>query len=143
MNTNKTLQADVLNVINKLTDTYQKRDIDGMMSLLPNDDDLFMFGTNIDEKRQGREEFRAQAERDWAQMDALAFNFSCHLVSAAGPVAWVASEGVGQGQVGGQEIEFPVRMTTVLENQNNKWFIRQANFSLPVIAQEEGSSVPV
>jgi hypothetical protein len=58
-------------------------------------------------------------------------------------VAWVASEGLGQGKVGGQEIEFPLRMTTVLENQNNEWLIRQSHFSLPAPGQEEGSSVPV
>jgi hypothetical protein len=34
---------------------------------------------------------------------------------AAGPVAWVAAEGAGQGKVGGQAIEFPLRATVVLE----------------------------
>jgi ketosteroid isomerase-like protein len=143
MNANESTQAEVLNVISKLLETYQKRDIDGLMSLMAADDDLFMFGTNIDEKRQGRNEFKAQAERDWAQTEALAFNFTWHRVSAAGPVAWVASEGLGQGKVGGQEIEFPLRMTTVLENRNNEWLIRQSHFSLPAPGQEEGSSVPV
>ena len=142
MNKNETIQAEVLSVINKFTETYQKRDMDGLMSLFAADDDLFAFGTNIDEKRQGRDEFKYQLERDWSQMEALAINFTWHRVSAAGSVAWVASEGLAQGKVGGQEIEFPCRMTTVLENQNNEWLIRQLHFALPLTPQEEDSSVP-
>ena len=143
MNADETIQAEVLNVVGQLTETYENRDLDGLMNLLAADDDLFMFGTNIDERRQGREEFRRQVERDWSQMEALAFNFTWHRVSAAGPVAWVASEGVGQGTVEGQEIEFPVRMTAVLQNENDEWRIRLSHFSLPAPAAEEGSSVPL
>jgi ketosteroid isomerase-like protein len=142
MNANETIQAEVLNVIGQLTEKYKNRDLDGLMNLVAADDDLFMFGTNIDERRQGQDEFERQAERDWSQTEALAFNFTWHRVSAAGPVAWVASEGVGVGKVGGQEIEFPLRMTTVLENQNDEWRIRLSHFSLPSPGAEEGSSVP-
>jgi ketosteroid isomerase-like protein len=101
MKANAKTEAAVLAVLNKFMETYQKRDIDGLMSLLAPDDDLFMFGTGSDEKRIGREQFKSQAERDWSQTEALAFNFTWHQVSAAGPVAWVASEGLGQGRVGG------------------------------------------
>lgn len=135
-------EAEVLSVLNKMLEAYQERDIDSLMSVTAPDDDLFLFGTNIDERRQGQDEFKRQAERDWSQTEALAFNFTWHRVSAAGPVAWVASEGVGVGKVGGQEIEFPLRMTTVLENQNDEWRIRLSHFSLPSPGAEEGSSVP-
>jgi len=142
MDANETVQAEVLDVVNRLAQTYEKRDIGGLMNLVAADDDLFLFGTNIDERRQGRNEFQRQAQRDWAQTEALAFNFTWHRVSAAGPVAWVASEGVGVGKAGGQEIEFPVRMTSVLEKQNDEWRIRLSHFSLPSPGAEEGSSVP-
>jgi ketosteroid isomerase-like protein len=143
MSADETTQTEVINVINQLLESYKNRDIGRLMNLTAADDDLFLFGTNIDERRVGRNAFRSQAERDWAQMEELAFNFTWHRVSAAGPVAWVASEGSGQGKVGGQQIAFPVRMTTVLENQNNEWRIRLSHFSLPAPAAEEGNSVPV
>jgi hypothetical protein len=94
MNANESTQAEVLNVIRKLLETYQKRDIDGLMSLMAADDDLFMFGTNIDEKRQGRNEFKAQAERDGAQTEALAFK-SLALKSDGMVVGWGDSFGTG------------------------------------------------
>ena len=86
MKANGKTEAAVLAVLNKFMESYKKRDIDGLLALLAPDDDIFMFGTGIDEKRIGREQFRFQAERDWAQTEALAFNFTQHHVSAAGPV---------------------------------------------------------
>jgi ketosteroid isomerase-like protein len=136
-------EAAVLGVLNKFLGAYQERDLGGLMSVLSPDDNLFMFGTGKDEKRTGRDEFKIQAERDWSQMEALAFNIAWQLVSAAGHVAWVAADGQAKGKVGGQEIEFPVRMTAVLEQRGNEWLLVQAHLSLPASGQEEGSSVPV
>jgi ketosteroid isomerase-like protein len=143
MKANAKTEAAVLAVLNRFMETYRKRDIEGLMSLLAPDDDLFLFGTGIDEKRIGRDQFRLQAERDWSQTEALAFNFTGHHISAAGPVAWVAAEGLGQGQVGGQKIEFPLRMTAVLEQRGNEWLLVQSHISLPAPGQEDGDSVPV
>jgi ketosteroid isomerase-like protein len=136
-------EAAVLAVLDKFKQTYKNRDIEGLMSVMAPDNDLFMYGTGADEKRIGPEQVRFQAERDWAQTEALDFNLNSHHISAAGPVAWVASEGLGQGRVGGQEIQFPMRMTAVLEQRNGKWLLVQAHVSLPAAAQEEGDSVPV
>ena len=143
MKANAITEAAVLGVLDKFMESYRQRDLEGLMSLLPPDDDLFLFGTGRDEKRTGREAFKFQAERDWAQMEALAFNFTWHRVSTAGPVAWVASEGLGQGKVGGQEFEFPLRMTTVLEQHDDEWRFVQMHVSLPASGQDEGDSVPV
>ena len=136
-------ESAVLAVLNKFLETYEKRDIEGLMALFAPDDDQIMFGTGIDEKRLGRDQIRFQAERDWSQTEALAFSFNWHQVSAAGSVAWVAAEGSGQGMVGGQKIEFPLRMTGVLEQRGDDWLLVQSHVSLPAPGQEQGDSVPV
>lgn len=143
MKADRKTEAAVLAVMDKWLQSYQERDLEGLMSYVSPDGDLFLFGTGIDEKRIGRDEFKAQAERDWAQTEELAFNFSEHRISAAGPVAWVASEGMGKGKAGGQEFEFPLRMTAVFEQQGDKWYMVQSHVSLPAPAQEAGDSVPV
>lgn len=143
MKAKATTEAAVLAVLNKFNESYAGRDIDSLMALFAPDDDQVLFGTGIDEKRIGRDQIRFQAERDWAQTEALAFNLTWHQISAAGPVAWVAAEGLGQGKVGGQEIEFPLRMTAVLEQRGDKWLLVQSHVSLPAPGQEEGDSVPV
>jgi len=143
MKANGKTEAAVLAVLDKFNESYRRRDIDALMALFAPDDDQIMFGTGIDEKRIGRDQIKFQAERDWSQTEALAFNLNWHQVSAAGPVAWVAAEGLGQGKVGGQEIEFPLRMTAVLEQRGDEWLLVQSHVSLPATGQEEGDSVPV
>lgn len=135
-------EAAVLAVLDSWLASYQQRDIDALMSLVAPDEDLFLYGTGIDEKRIGPDQFRYQAERDWSQTEALSFNFDARHVSAAGPVAWVASDGRGQGRVGGQEIAFPLRMTAVLEKRGDRWLMVQSHVSVPAAGQEEGNSVP-
>ena len=136
-------ETAVMAVLNKFLEAYQKRDLEGLLSVLTPDDDVFLFGTGIDEKRIGQDEFKFQAERDWAQTEALAFNFSWHRISAAGPVAWIAAEGQGQGRAGGQEMEFPLRLTAVLEQRDDEWFLVQSHVALPAPGQAAGDSVPV
>lgn len=143
MKANARVETEVVGALTDWLKRYEERDMDGVMDFIAPDDDLFLFGTGIDEKRIGPGEFRSQVERDWSQTEALAFNFNSHHVSAAGPVAWVASDGVGQGRAGGQEIEFPLRMTAVLEQRGDRWILVQAHVSVPSVAQEEGDSVPV
>lgn len=137
------IETAVMAVFNKFLEAYQKRDLEGLLSVLTPDDDVFLFGTGIDEKRIGRDEFKFQAERDWAQTEALAFNFTWRRISAAGPVAWIAAEGQGQGRAGGQEMEFPLRLTAVLEQRDDEWFLVQSHVALPAPGQAAGDSVPV
>ena len=143
MKANGKTEVAVMNALNKFMESYQKRDIEGVMSAFSPDDDQVMFGTGADEKRIGRDQIKAQFERDWAQTETLNFNFTWLPISAAGPVAWVAAEGLGQGKAGGQEFAFPFRMTAVLEQRGNEWLMVQSHLSLPAPGQTEGDSVPV
>ena len=142
MKADVSVEAAVSAVLNSWLEAYQNRDIDALMSLVAPDEDLFLYGTGIDEKRIGPAEFRFQAERDWSQTEALSFNFNIHQISASGPVAWVAGDGFGQGRAGGQTIAFPLRMTAVLEKRGDDWLMVQSHVSVPAAGQEEGNSVP-
>jgi ketosteroid isomerase-like protein len=143
MGANGKVDTEVLATLEKFLAAYQKRDIESLKSAIAADDDLFMYGTGADEKRLGQADFISQVERDWAQMDELAFVFDYNRVSSAGSVAWVASEGLGRGKFNGHDIEFPLRMTSVFEKQGDSWLVRQAHVSVPAAGQEEGDSVPV
>lgn len=135
-------EAAVRAVMDRFTETYRTRDSEGLMALIAPDEDLFLFGTGIDEVRRGPEQFREQAERDWAQTEELDFQLDWHTISAAGPVAWVAADGLGRGRVAGQALQFPLRMTAVLEQRNGQWLLVQSHVSVPAPGQQEGSSVP-
>ena len=62
MKANAKTEAAVLDVMNKFLETYQERDIDGLMAVFAPDDDQVMFGTGIDEKRIGREQIRSRRD---------------------------------------------------------------------------------
>ncbi|MCB0195960.1 MAG: nuclear transport factor 2 family protein [Anaerolineae bacterium] len=143
MKANAKTEAAVMDVMNRFIATHQNRDLEGLLNLLPPDDDQMAFGTGADEKNIGRDQIIAQFQRDWSQTEALAFKITWHQVSAAGSVAWLAAEGLGQGKAGGQEFAFPVRMTAVMEQRGDQWLLVHSHASLPAPGQEEGDSVPV
>lgn len=132
----------VLLALCEFTEAYRLRDADRLMSLTAPDSDVMLIGTGADERRVGQADIRAQAERDWSQSENAAFDFTWTSVSAAGPVAWIAAEGVVRASAGGQEAALPVRMTMVLEQRDGKWLLLQAHGSFPAPEQEEGQSWP-
>jgi ketosteroid isomerase-like protein len=143
MKANAKTEAAVTSAMNKFREAYRNRDLDGLLKLIARDDDIFMFGTGPDEKRIGVEQFKFQAKRDWSQIDALDFNLTWQQISAAGPVAWVAADGQGEGRVGDQKFAFPMRMTAVLEQRGDEWLFVQMHVSTPAPDQEAGDSLPM
>ena len=133
----------VLAAMQEFLDAYRRRDADYLMTLAAPDADVILIGTGADERRVGPAEIRALAERDWSQSESAMFDLTWNSVSAAGPVAWVASEGVVRASSGGQEVILPIRMTTVFEQRNGKWLLVQAHGSFPAPEQAEGESWPI
>lgn len=78
-----------------------------------------------------------------AETAALALNLTWHQVSTAGSVVWVMADVLCQGRVEGQNIEFPLRLTNVLEKRGDNWFVVQSHVTSPAIDQEKDESVPV
>ena len=135
-------EAAVKSMLNKFSETYTKRDLDGLVALFVPDSDVVVIGTGADEKRVGIDEVIVQAKRDWGQSDAASIEFEWSLVSAAGPVAWVATEASVRLKAGEQEMSLPARLTAVLERRGDKWLFAQAHLSFPAAGQVEGESFP-
>jgi ketosteroid isomerase-like protein len=142
MKANGKTEAAVMEVVNQFNEAYARRDIDALMALVAPDTDLVLLGTGADERRVGPAELKFQAERDWSQTEALAFELGWNSLSTAGPVAWLSAEATGRGRVGGQEISFPLRLSAVLEQRKDKWLFVQMHISVPAAGQAEGESIP-
>lgn len=80
-----------------------------MLALYATGPDMVTIGTGVDEKRIGMADRRAQLERDFAQIKEISIDIDWYSVSAAGSVAWVASDVIAQGKVGKQETSVPIR----------------------------------
>jgi uncharacterized protein (TIGR02246 family) len=135
-------EAEIKAVLTGLTDSYQKRDLEGLMACFAPDSDTVFYGTGADEKRIGPAGIRIQAQRDWDQTEAISMAFDWISVSAAGPVAWAAVDGAFKIRAGGQAFAMPARATFVLEKRDGKWLIVHGHFSAPAAGQEEGQSIP-
>ena len=135
-------EAEVRAVLTKLTNSYEKRDLEGFMGCFAPDPHAVLYGTGIDEKRIGLAEIRMQAQRDWDQSEAISMAFDWISVSAAGGVAWAAMDGAFKVRAGGQEFTMPARVTLVLVKRDDRWLIVQSHFSAPAAGQQEGESFP-
>ncbi len=136
------IEAAVKATLGRLTDAYARRDAAQLRAAFAPDPDVVMYGTGADEKRTGLDEIQAQAERDWAQSDAVGMNFAWLSISAAGSVSWVATDAAFEITAGGQSFKLEARGTFVLEKRENDWLIVHAHFSFPAGGQEEGESFP-
>jgi uncharacterized protein (TIGR02246 family) len=118
-------------VLEKFVESYAKRDLKSAMSIIAPDADVVIYGTSADEKRIGPKEIKAQFERDWSQIEEPSLEYNWISISAAGNVAWAAIDAVLKAKINGKKLEFPSRVTKVLEKREGKWFIVQAHFSFP------------
>jgi len=135
-------EAAAMKVMNQLIEAFTKRDLDGALALFAPDPDVVFIGSGADERCIGLDEVKAEFERAFAQSEEASIQLGWYSVSAAGSVAWVASDAVIQAKVSGQEISFPVRITTVLEQRGGRWLVVQSHDSLPAAGQKEGESWP-
>jgi len=136
-------EAEIKAVMKKWSDTYRRRDLKGAMALYVPDADVVMVGSGADEVRVGPEAIKAQYERDWAQTEAGALDFKSTMISKVGSAAVIFSEATVTAKVEGRSMEFPMRITSALENRGGKWLISQLHASMPAAGQEEGQSFPV
>jgi uncharacterized protein (TIGR02246 family) len=132
--------SEVRAVLQKVTEAYANRDLDGFLGCFAPDDDVVLYGTGADEKRVGLAQIRAQVERDWAQTESASISYDWTSISAAGSVAWAAADGAFVLGAEGQDIRLAARCTFVLEKREGRWLVVQAHFSTPAAGQEEGSS---
>jgi ketosteroid isomerase-like protein len=135
-------EAEIKALLTRLTDSYEKRDLEGFMACFAPDPDTVLYGTGADEKRIGPAEIQIQAQRDWDQTEAISMAFGWTSVSAAGPVAWAAIDGSFNIRAGGQEFTIPARVSFVLERRDDRWLIVHSHSSAPAAGQEEGESIP-
>ncbi len=126
----------VMAFLEKFAESYTKRDMRGVMSLIAPDADVIIYGTEADEKRVGLKEIQTQLERDWAQTETLSLEYNKISVSAAGTVAWVAIDSMFKAKIKGYNLFFPARVTKILEKRENKWLLVHGHFSLPDIKQQ-------
>ena len=135
-------EAAVMSVVTQFVEAFNTHNIDSGLRLFVHDPDVVFIGTGGDEKCIGLAEIRAELDRAFKQSEQSVIKIVWYSVSSAGSVAWEAADAVIKAKVNSQEISFPVRLTTVLEQRSGKWLIVQLHASMPAAGQKEGESWP-
>ena len=112
--------AEVMSALNRFGEAFLSRDVDRTLSFLAPDPDLVYIGTGVDEKRLGLNEVRVQFERNWAQTEQASIETVHGSVSAAGFVAWAASDIIVHAKASGTDVSFPGRLTAVPEHAGER-----------------------
>ena len=142
MRADKHTEKEVMAALQTFAEAWARRDTDAVLGLFGPDPDVVVIGSGRDEKRLGRAELREQLLRDWSQSEAVSVTFGWHLVSASGPVAWVAADMIVHARIAGKHVSFPGRLTGVFEKRRGQWRWMQSHFSLPAVDQAKGESFP-
>jgi ketosteroid isomerase-like protein len=125
------VEAVVLATLKDSWDAYRRQEADEVLSFYTTDDDLVAIGTGADERFTGPDSLKAGLVRDFSQGHEAALIFTWTSVSHAGNVAWVAADCVANVNLGCQTAKVPGRLTAVMEQRGDRWYIMQTHFSLP------------
>ncbi|MFZ2500351.1 nuclear transport factor 2 family protein [Methanosarcina sp.] len=123
---------EVMDVLNRFADYYCKCDLEGLLSTIASDPDVFVFCAGQDDKCAGIDEIKTQFKHDWLQFDAPSLEFTWTSISAAGSVAWVAANTLYKMTIKGNNLIFTCSVTMVLEKREGKWVIVHIHYSVPV-----------
>ncbi len=125
------VEAAVLKALKGSWDAYRRQEVDEVLSFYTTDEDLVAIGTGTDERFSGMESLRAGLVRDFSQGHEATLVITWSSVSQSGNVAWVAADCVAEINLGCQTAKVPGRLTAVMEQRGDKWYIMQTHFSLP------------
>ncbi|MBI1277595.1 MAG: DUF4440 domain-containing protein [Anaerolineaceae bacterium] len=136
---NTTKEGQIIGVMNEFLNVWASRDMDTIMSYWsPN---VTLYGTGMDEKRVGKDEVQFQIERDFAQSEEFSCTLDWNQVGTNGNVAWIASDVTVMVKVpGAQEMSFPARLSTVMQNYDGRWLFEHFHLSVAAAGQDEGDS---
>ena len=133
-------EAAVMNIVTQCFEAFTRKDLDAILAFCAPAPDVILIGTGGDEKCVGLAEVRNILGRSFAQFEEASFEFGWHSVSAAGSVAMLAADVTLYVKTGDRQISEHLRLTVVLEQRGDRWFIIQWHDSLPAAGQKEGQA---
>ncbi|QDU64455.1 hypothetical protein Pan216_53450 [Planctomycetes bacterium Pan216] len=131
MGSNPQVEEKVVGVLKSLFRAYAHRDINETMAIFAPSSDIVLVGTRGDH-RVGVEGVKTYFEEEFAalsRIDNYRWKTTWLSVGSTGPVAWTVMEVTGEFVKGGQAVRIPHRLTTLMRQRHESWYIVQAHFS--------------
>lgn len=132
----------VLETLDAYAERYDAKDVDGVTSLFARDDDVVLFGTGADELWVGYDAVRAQFARNFAEAEAVHFEWTWRHVSGAEASAWAATTANVHVTVGGVTRTISIRFSVALEQREGEWKWVHRHASVAAGGQGAGVAYP-
>jgi signal transduction histidine kinase len=130
MNINSETRKQILATHDLFWESLAVRDIDKRFSVCA--DDITFIGTGLDERAIGKKAYKEINEKGIEQApDPFNLTFKWKHLSVFENTAWVESQVIWMQEIKGITYKELVRNTTILKNENNKWWIVHVHGSAP------------
>lgn len=118
-------------VLIKMAQAMETKDIDAFMKLFSKDSNMLTIGPEEAEMSIGPVQLKERMEKTFTEAETLSLKYGWTSIKANGPAAWVASHVYYTIKKKGQEeISLSARLTGVLEKIDNQWLWTQQHFSV-------------
>ena len=124
-------EAAVLAVLDAFNTAVATGARDAVLDLFTPDPDVFLLASEAGERAIGRAELERFFSRAFARPVAFSWTWDAGIVSAAGPVAWVALDATVHMTSERGTQRAPYRITAVLERRGDRWLLAQYHGSEP------------
>lgn len=123
-----------MSVLGEFNNAVATRNLNKVLDLFTFDPDVFLPGSEAGERATGRDELESFFRRIFSRDVAFSWTWKVWIVSAKGPVAWVALDATVHmsGEQGVKSA--PYRITAVLERRGGRgarWLLAQYHGSEP------------
>src|SRR4051812_9679320 len=86
---------------------HNSRNLEGLLSLFCREHQVHIFGTGVDEERNGLEAIKEQVIRDWEQSEKSVLIAPDKFYFSENPVSWAAGDFTAEVTVKGQTMTVP------------------------------------
>jgi ketosteroid isomerase-like protein len=128
-------KVQVKTVIDQYKQVLETEDMELLSSIMAHDPDMISFGTDVNERIIGWEGMKDLMQKQFAITDNSKLTVKNEVIKVhdSGKVAWFSEVIDWDMDYHLKPIRIEgIRLTGVLEKQNNNWLIVQLHFSIPV-----------
>ena len=124
--------------IDQIPQAIETEDMDTFSALMAHDPDMVNFGTDAGERWVGWDAMKASMEQQFAAFEDSKVSIRNQVIKVrdSGQVAWFSEIMDWSTMTQGQQVDLKgIRLTGILEKQNDKWKFVQLHFSVGVSGQ--------
>jgi ketosteroid isomerase-like protein len=126
------IKKEIQTLVTAYSDSYQKKDVEGIMTLYSGDPDIIMLGAGSEIHSIGHKAIREAYEREFSAFSEIkSIEHKILSLYISEDIATLAAKSYLTAVKGEAVVNIESGLTAVMKNVSGKWFFIQTHFSLP------------